>query len=48
MGRRSLLLGTAALGATGALAAAGCARVPSGDASARLRSQGTVRLGIAG
>ncbi|WP_228977056.1 ectoine/hydroxyectoine ABC transporter substrate-binding protein EhuB [Streptomyces sp. DH12] len=48
VGRRSLLLGTAALGATGALAAAGCARVPSGDALARLRSQGTVRLGIAG
>ncbi len=32
----------------GALGAAGCARVPSGDALARLKSQGTVRLGIAG
>ncbi|WP_351228758.1 ectoine/hydroxyectoine ABC transporter substrate-binding protein EhuB [Streptomyces sp. NPDC002133] len=41
--RRTLLLGTG-----GALAAAGCARVPSGDSLARLRSQGTVRLGIAG
>ncbi|MFD7441436.1 ectoine/hydroxyectoine ABC transporter substrate-binding protein EhuB [Streptomyces sp. NPDC059909] len=41
--RRTLLLGTG-----GALAAAGCARVPSGDPLARLRSQGMVRLGIAG
>ncbi|WP_167455483.1 ectoine/hydroxyectoine ABC transporter substrate-binding protein EhuB [Streptomyces tirandamycinicus] len=47
--RRSLLLGTAgALGAAGVAGAAGCARVPSGDSLARLRSQGTVRLGIAG
>ncbi|MFV2118112.1 ectoine/hydroxyectoine ABC transporter substrate-binding protein EhuB [Streptomyces sp. Act-28] len=46
--RRSLLLGTAAFGVSGALGAAGCSRVPSGDALARLRSQGTVRLGIAG
>ncbi|MFJ6634074.1 ectoine/hydroxyectoine ABC transporter substrate-binding protein EhuB [Streptomyces sp. NPDC091376] len=47
--RRTLLLGTAgALGAAGAAGATGCARVPSGDALARLRSQGTVRLGIAG
>ncbi|OEJ96126.1 ectoine/hydroxyectoine ABC transporter substrate-binding protein EhuB [Streptomyces thermolilacinus] len=46
--RRSLLLGTAAFGVSGALGAAGCARVPTGDALARLRSQGTVRLGIAG
>ncbi|WP_338676948.1 ectoine/hydroxyectoine ABC transporter substrate-binding protein EhuB [Streptomyces sp. SCSIO 30461] len=45
--RRTLLLGTAgALGAAGA--AGGCARVPDGDGLARLRSQGTVRLGIAG
>ncbi|GAA4918362.1 ectoine/hydroxyectoine ABC transporter substrate-binding protein EhuB [Streptomyces coeruleoprunus] len=46
--RRSLLLGTAAAGAAGALGSAGCARVPSGDSLARLRSQRTVRLGIAG
>ncbi|MEU2164305.1 ectoine/hydroxyectoine ABC transporter substrate-binding protein EhuB [Streptomyces chengbuensis] len=47
--RRSLLLGTAgALGAVGVASATGCARVPSGDGLARLRSQGTVRLGIAG
>ncbi|MDH2390517.1 ectoine/hydroxyectoine ABC transporter substrate-binding protein EhuB [Streptomyces sp. HNM0663] len=47
--RRSLLLGSAALGALGvAGATAGCSRVPSGDALARLKSQGTVRLGIAG
>ncbi|AWK12777.1 ectoine/hydroxyectoine ABC transporter substrate-binding protein EhuB [Streptomyces spongiicola] len=44
-----MLLGTAgALGAAGVAGAAGCARVPSGDSLARLRSQGTVRLGIAG
>ncbi|MFD3912809.1 ectoine/hydroxyectoine ABC transporter substrate-binding protein EhuB [Streptomyces sp. NPDC058603] len=48
LGRRSLLLGTAALGATGALGAAGCSRIPSGDTLARLKSQRTVRLGIAG
>ncbi|MET9439031.1 ectoine/hydroxyectoine ABC transporter substrate-binding protein EhuB [Streptomyces sp. NPDC006551] len=45
--RRTLLLGTA--GAAGAaLGAAGCARVASGDTLGRLRSQRTVRLGIAG
>ncbi|MFI6641949.1 ectoine/hydroxyectoine ABC transporter substrate-binding protein EhuB [Streptomyces sp. NPDC050504] len=43
--RRSLLLGC---GAAAALGAAGCSRVPSGDTLARLTSQGTVRLGIAG
>lgn len=43
-----MLLGTAAAGALGAAGAAGCARVPSGDALARLKSQRTVRLGIAG
>ncbi|WKX70485.1 ectoine/hydroxyectoine ABC transporter substrate-binding protein EhuB [Streptomyces sp. XD-27] len=49
--RRSLLAGGAALGAVGA---AGCSRVSSADAKdggnllERLRSQGTVRLGIAG
>ncbi|MFG3494335.1 ectoine/hydroxyectoine ABC transporter substrate-binding protein EhuB [Streptomyces sp. NPDC047928] len=48
VGRRSLLVGTAAIGAAGALGAAGCARVASGDALERLRSQRTVRLGIAG
>ncbi|MEU3050074.1 MULTISPECIES: ectoine/hydroxyectoine ABC transporter substrate-binding protein EhuB [unclassified Streptomyces] len=48
MSRRSVLLGTAAVGTLGALGAAGCGRVPSGDALARLKSQGTVRLGIAG
>ncbi|MFF9867879.1 MULTISPECIES: ectoine/hydroxyectoine ABC transporter substrate-binding protein EhuB [unclassified Streptomyces] len=42
--RRTLLLGSAAA----ALGAAGCARVASGDALDRLRSQGVVRLGIAG
>ncbi|AVZ73212.1 ectoine/hydroxyectoine ABC transporter substrate-binding protein EhuB [Streptomyces lunaelactis] len=46
--RRTLLLGTAAAGALGAAGAAGCSRVPSGDALARLKSQRTVRLGIAG
>ncbi|MGI5398745.1 ectoine/hydroxyectoine ABC transporter substrate-binding protein EhuB [Streptomyces sp. CA-135486] len=46
--RRSLLLGGAAAGALGASAAAGCSRVPSGDALARLKSARTVRLGIAG
>src|SRR5262245_59567145 len=46
--RRSLLFGAGALGAVGALGAAGCSRVPSGDTLARLQSQGTVRLGIAG
>jgi len=46
--RRGLLLGGAAVGAVGALGAAGCSRVPSGDALARLKSQRTVRLGIAG
>lgn len=43
-----MLLGTAVLGAAGALGAAGCGRVPSGDTLARLKSQRTVRLGIAG
>ncbi|NUL09172.1 ectoine/hydroxyectoine ABC transporter substrate-binding protein EhuB [Streptomyces lunaelactis] len=46
--RRTLLLGTAAAGALGAAGAAGCGRVPSGDALARLKSQRTGRLGIAG
>ncbi len=50
VGRRSLLIGLAALAATGA---AGCSRVPdpgSGGESLleRLRAQGTVRVGIAG
>ncbi|MEU7582097.1 ectoine/hydroxyectoine ABC transporter substrate-binding protein EhuB [Streptomyces sp. NPDC041068] len=48
MRRRSLLTGAAAIGAVGALGAAGCSRVPTGDTLARLKSQGTVRLGIAG
>ncbi|MEV7424135.1 MULTISPECIES: ectoine/hydroxyectoine ABC transporter substrate-binding protein EhuB [unclassified Streptomyces] len=48
IGRRSLLLGTAVLGAAGALGTAGCAKIPSGDTLARLKSQRTVRLGIAG
>ncbi|MEV1020755.1 ectoine/hydroxyectoine ABC transporter substrate-binding protein EhuB [Streptomyces sp. NPDC050264] len=46
--RRSLLAGAGALGAMGALGAAGCSRVPNGDTLARLKGQGTVRLGIAG
>ncbi|MET9497717.1 ectoine/hydroxyectoine ABC transporter substrate-binding protein EhuB [Streptomyces sp. NPDC006552] len=46
--RRSLLFGAGALGALGALGAAGCSRVPDGDTLARLKGQGTVRLGIAG
>ncbi|MCX4581948.1 ectoine/hydroxyectoine ABC transporter substrate-binding protein EhuB [Streptomyces sp. NBC_01481] len=46
--RRTVLLGAAAAGALGAAGAAGCSRVPSGDALARLKSQRTVRLGIAG
>ncbi|MFJ9035618.1 ectoine/hydroxyectoine ABC transporter substrate-binding protein EhuB [Streptomyces sp. NPDC102406] len=46
--RRSLLAGAGALGAVGALGAAGCSRVPDGDTLARLKGQGTVRLGIAG
>ncbi|MFF7181676.1 ectoine/hydroxyectoine ABC transporter substrate-binding protein EhuB [Streptomyces sp. NPDC008121] len=45
--RRTLLVGTAA-GAATALGATGCARVASGDTLDRLRSQRTVRLGIAG
>ncbi|MFC8916265.1 ectoine/hydroxyectoine ABC transporter substrate-binding protein EhuB [Streptomyces sp. NPDC057116] len=45
--RRTLLLGSAAA-AVGAAATTGCARVASGDVLDRLRSQGTVRLGIAG
>jgi polar amino acid transport system substrate-binding protein len=36
------------LGAAGALGAAGCSKVPSGETLARLKSQRTVRLGIAG
>ncbi|MEU0391340.1 ectoine/hydroxyectoine ABC transporter substrate-binding protein EhuB [Streptomyces sp. NPDC006208] len=48
MSRRTVLLGTAAVGALGVTGAAGCSKVPSGDALARLKSQGTVRLGIAG
>jgi polar amino acid transport system substrate-binding protein len=47
--RRTLLKGGAAvLGAAGALGAAGCSKVPTGDTLARLKSQGIVRLGIAG
>ncbi|MFB7994218.1 ectoine/hydroxyectoine ABC transporter substrate-binding protein EhuB [Streptomyces sp. NPDC056002] len=46
--RRSLLIGATALGAAGAVGAAGCSRVPDGDTLARLQAQGTVRLGIAG
>ncbi|MFD9796183.1 ectoine/hydroxyectoine ABC transporter substrate-binding protein EhuB [Streptomyces sp. NPDC059070] len=42
--RRTIL----ATGAAAALGAAGCSRVPDGDALGRLRSQGSVRLGIAG
>ncbi|MEU1282019.1 ectoine/hydroxyectoine ABC transporter substrate-binding protein EhuB [Streptomyces sp. NPDC005805] len=48
MSRRTLLFGTAAAGALTAAGVSGCSRVPSGDALARLKSQGTVRLGIAG
>lgn len=46
--RRSLLASAAAIGAAGALGATACSRVPTGDTLARLKSQGTVRLGIAG
>ncbi|MGW7273055.1 ectoine/hydroxyectoine ABC transporter substrate-binding protein EhuB [Streptomyces sp. NPDC054864] len=46
--RRSLLFGAAAIGAVGTLGATGCSKVPTGDTLARLKSQGTVRLGIAG
>ncbi|MFI8927779.1 ectoine/hydroxyectoine ABC transporter substrate-binding protein EhuB [Streptomyces sp. NPDC053474] len=46
--RRAVLASAAALGAVGALGAAGCGRIPTGDTLARLKSQGTVRLGIAG
>ncbi|WP_246574257.1 ectoine/hydroxyectoine ABC transporter substrate-binding protein EhuB [Streptomyces genisteinicus] len=48
MSRRALLLGTAGASAFAVTAAAGCSRVPSGDVLARLKTQGTVRLGIAG
>lgn len=48
MSRRTLLFGTAAAGALSVAGVSGCSRVPSGDALARLKSQGTVRLGIAG
>lgn len=41
-------MGGAALGAAGALGVAGCSKVPTGDTLARLKSQGIVRLGIAG
>ncbi|MFI5807633.1 ectoine/hydroxyectoine ABC transporter substrate-binding protein EhuB [Streptomyces sp. NPDC051561] len=41
-------MGGAALGAAGALGVAGCSKVPTGDTLARLRSQGIVRMGIAG
>ncbi|GHE96620.1 ectoine/hydroxyectoine ABC transporter substrate-binding protein EhuB [Streptomyces longispororuber] len=41
-------MSAAVLGAAGTLGAAGCSRVPTGDTLARLKSQGTVRLGIAG
>ncbi|GHC95479.1 ectoine/hydroxyectoine ABC transporter substrate-binding protein EhuB [Streptomyces finlayi] len=40
--------GAVALGAAGALGVAGCSKVPTGDTLARLKSQGIVRLGIAG
>lgn len=43
-----MLWGTAAAAGTATVGAAGCARVASGDTLGRLRSQGTVRLGIAG
>lgn len=46
--RRSLLASAAVLGAAGALGATACSRVPTGDTLARLKSQGMVRLGIAG
>lgn len=47
--RRTLLAGVAALGtAAGVTAATGCAHVDQGDTLERLRSQGVVRLGIAG
>ncbi|WP_404827681.1 ectoine/hydroxyectoine ABC transporter substrate-binding protein EhuB [Streptomyces aureocirculatus] len=46
--RRSVLASAAVLGAAGALGASACSRVPTGDTLARLKSQGTVRLGIAG
>ncbi|MGW7411362.1 ectoine/hydroxyectoine ABC transporter substrate-binding protein EhuB [Streptomyces sp. NPDC054863] len=46
--RRSLLAGGAALGAAGALGVAGCSKVPTGNTLARLKSQGIVRMGIAG
>ncbi|GGR77760.1 ectoine/hydroxyectoine ABC transporter substrate-binding protein EhuB [Streptomyces aureoverticillatus] len=48
MRRRSLLASAAVLGAAGALGATACSRVPTGDTLARLKSQGMVRLGIAG
>ncbi|WP_255949790.1 ectoine/hydroxyectoine ABC transporter substrate-binding protein EhuB [Streptomyces odontomachi] len=47
--RRTLLAGVAALGTAAAVGgAAGCSRVAEGDTLERLRSQGVVRLGIAG
>lgn len=48
-GRRSLLAGAASFGAVAALGATtACSRVPTGDLLTRLKSAGTVRLGIAG
>ncbi|MBT2441261.1 ectoine/hydroxyectoine ABC transporter substrate-binding protein EhuB [Streptomyces sp. ISL-36] len=46
--RRILLLGTAGAAVAATAGTAGCARVASGDTLGRLRSQRTVRLGIAG
>ncbi|MFD7817932.1 ectoine/hydroxyectoine ABC transporter substrate-binding protein EhuB [Streptomyces sp. NPDC059785] len=46
--RRTLLTGASALAAAGALGAAGCSRVDTGDLLERLKAQGVVRLGIAG
>ncbi|MFF8604463.1 ectoine/hydroxyectoine ABC transporter substrate-binding protein EhuB [Streptomyces sp. NPDC015346] len=46
--RRTLLLGAAGAAVAATAGTAGCARVASGDTLGRLRSQRTVRLGIAG
>lgn len=49
IGRRTLLAGAAALGTAAAVGGlAGCAKVDEGNTLQRLRSQGVVRLGIAG
>ncbi|MFF8278148.1 ectoine/hydroxyectoine ABC transporter substrate-binding protein EhuB [Streptomyces lateritius] len=48
MNRRTMLLGTAGAAVAATAGTAGCARVASGDTLGRLRSQRTVRLGIAG